>query len=233
MLEKVNATTDRVYAPLSDMTGNETLVIGQLGQSLDGRIATATGESKYINCSEGMTHLHRLRALCDAVVVGIGTVLCDNPMLTVRHVVGRSPARIIVDPSGRIPRNAKVLEDDGARRILITSSDGQFKAPEGVEVVRLERGPSGKRGFHPKLIVEALNGLGLRKILVEGGSHTVSTFLAAKCLNRLHVIVAPIVLGGGKTGLAVPGIDQLEMAIRPDVDVYRIGQDYLFDCRFK
>ena len=85
------------------------VVVGQCGQSIDARIATPTGHSHYINGEAGLVHLHRLRALVDAVVVGVGTAIKDDPLLTVRRVEGPSPARVIVDPSGRLPPGARVL----------------------------------------------------------------------------------------------------------------------------
>ena len=92
------------------------MVVGQFGQSIDGRIATVTGHSKYINGTAGLAHLHRLRALVDAVVVGIGTAVADDPQLTVRRVAGPSPARVVIDPSGRLPATARLLAEDGIRR---------------------------------------------------------------------------------------------------------------------
>src|ERR1700722_4202831 len=94
-------------------------VIGQLGQSLDGRIATPTGHSKYISGPEALRHLHQLRALVDAVVVGVQTVIADDPQLTVRHVEGRNPARVVIDPNGRLPPNARMLSDNHATVLTI------------------------------------------------------------------------------------------------------------------
>src|SRR5690606_35628749 len=107
-------------------------VVAQLGQSLDGRVATPTGESRWINRDAALDHLHRLRACVDAVVVGIGTVLAGGPRLNVRRVSGPHPARVVIDPNGRLPVNAQCLADDGARRIVIRACDVQ--TPEGVEV---------------------------------------------------------------------------------------------------
>ena len=97
------------------------IAVGQIGQSLDGRIATPAGHSHYVNGDDGLAHLHRLRALVDAVVVGIGTVIADDPQLTVRRVSGPHPARVVIDPSGKLPRNARVLANDGMRRVVITA----------------------------------------------------------------------------------------------------------------
>ena len=104
------------------------IVVGQIGQSLDGRIATPAGHSHYVNGDDGLAHLHRLRALVDAVVVGIGTVLADDPQLTVRRVNGPHPARVVIDPNGKLPRTARVLADDGVRRIVITDEPGTRSA---------------------------------------------------------------------------------------------------------
>ena len=109
------------------------VVVGQIGQSLDGRIATPKGHSHYVNGDDGLAHLHRLRALVDAVVVGIGTVIADDPQLTVRRVSGPHPARVVIDPNGKLPRDARVLADDGVRRIVITAEDTQW--PPGVELL--------------------------------------------------------------------------------------------------
>src|SRR5690349_8709954 len=97
---------DDRFGPLKAGAVDDLVVVGQFGQSLDGRVATETGHSHYINGPAGLAHLHRLRALVDVVVVGVGTALADNPQLTVRHVSGPSPARIVVDPRGRIAPRA-------------------------------------------------------------------------------------------------------------------------------
>src|ERR1700754_291255 len=113
------------------------VVVGQIGQSIDGRIATVTGHSKYINGPAGLAHLHRLRALVDAVMVGIGTAVADDPLLTVRRCTGPSPARIVLDPRGRLSPDAKVLADDGVRRMVITAEGVRPRLPSGVEIVEV------------------------------------------------------------------------------------------------
>src|SRR5471032_2123588 len=112
---------DERFGPLRRGGVDDLMVVGQIGQSIDGRIATETGHSKYINGPAGLDHLHRLRALADAVVIGVGTALADDPQLTVRRVTGPHPARVVVDPSGRLPANAKIFANDGVRRLLITA----------------------------------------------------------------------------------------------------------------
>ncbi|WP_420853213.1 RibD family protein, partial [Rhodoplanes elegans] len=118
-----------LFGPLRSGSVDSLMVIGQIGQSLDGRIATVGGRLEYINGAEGLAHLHRLRAVVDAVVVGVGTALCDDPRLTVRHVAGPDPARVVIDPHGRLDADARLLADDGTRRIVVTSA----AAPQGAE----------------------------------------------------------------------------------------------------
>src|SRR3954464_231539 len=109
------------FGPLRQGTVDDLVVVGQIGQSIDGRIATVTGHSKYINGPAGLDHLHRLRALVDAVLVGIGTAVADNPQLTVRRIAGPSPARIVLDPRGRLSPDCQVLAEDGVRRLVIVA----------------------------------------------------------------------------------------------------------------
>lgn len=219
----------RIYGPLIRANAPDTgFVIGQMGQSLDGRTATATGHSHYINGPAAILHLHRLRALVDAVVIGVGTAIADDPQLSVRHVDGPQPARVIIDPKGRLPASAKCLKPDGARRIVI----GAGPAPNitGVEHVRLNVTPE---GLAPAEILTALRANGLTRILVEGGGQTVSRFLAAGTLDRLHVMVSSMVIGAGPVGLSFGAIADLKDAIRPRTSSYVLPEgDVLFDCAF-
>ena len=210
----------RLYAPIAFAP---TLVIAQLGQSLDGRIATETGHSHYINGPESLVHLHRLRALVDAVIVGVGTVIADNPSLTVRRVEGPNPTRIVIDPARRIPRNAALLNDAAAPTILIHAT----QAAGGIQLPA----PNGR--IDPQAIIAALAAKGLRRLLIEGGARTVSSFLAAGALDRLHICVAPLLIGSGLPGITLPPIPRLDQAIRPPAALYAIGNDALFDLNLR
>src|SRR5215831_9956770 len=124
---------DRIFGPLGAGQVDDLVVVGQIGQSLDGRAATATGHSHYINGSDGLDHLHRLRAIVDAVVVGVGTALADDPLLTVRRVAGPHPARVVIDPKGRLSAAARALRDDGVRRLVIMAEGaGVLHLPAGI-----------------------------------------------------------------------------------------------------
>ena len=218
---------DELFGPLRAGSRDELMVLGQLGQSLDGRIATNSGHSQYINCAAGLDHLHRLRALVDAVVIGIGTALADNPQLNVRRVAGPNPARVVLDPRGRLHPDARVLIADGTRRVVVTTPQAPCAVADEVEVVRLAADDG---HIAPAAVLAALAARGLRRILIEGGARTVSGFMSAGCLDRLHVMVAPIILGTGRAGISLAPIDRVDHALRPPTRAYPIGEDVLFDC---
>jgi riboflavin-specific deaminase-like protein len=215
------------FGPLLQGASDGMVVVGQIGQSLDGRIATESGHSKYINGPAGLDHLHRLRALVDAVVIGVGTALADDPQLTVRRCAGPHPARVILDPNGRLPASAKVFADNGVRRLLITSEATRCTPPAGVEHVAL---PTIDKRIAPAAILAALAERGLRRVLIEGGADTVSRFLAAGCLDRLHVTVAPIILGAGRASFILPGFERADQALRMPVRAHQLDDEVLFDC---
>lgn len=216
-----------IFEPLRAGKTDAMMVVGQLGQTMDGRIATVTGQSKYINGQPGLTHLHQLRALLDAVVVGVGTVLADDPLLNVRLVAGKHPARVVIDPRGKLTPHARIWGRDGARRLWIVTEGVEVQAPEGVEVIAL---PANNGRIETKDILLSLHHAGLNRILIEGGADTVSRFLQAGCLDRLHLIVAPILMGSGRASLSLPAIEHMDQAMRLDVQTHLLGNEVLFDC---
>jgi riboflavin-specific deaminase-like protein len=215
------------FIPFLNADPTRPFVVAQLGQSLDGRIATTTGESRYISGSGALDHLHSLRAHVDAVVVGIGTVLADDPLLTVRRVPGRSPTRVILDPRGKLPNDARCFRETDAPSLVVRASDAP--TPDVLEVLHLPSDPAGR--IAPAAIIDALFGRGLRRILIEGGADTISRFIDAGCIDRLHVLVAPVIIGSGKPSLDLAPIGALDKALRPAADVYVLADgDVLFDC---
>ena len=201
------------------------VTVGQLGQSLDGRIATDGGAAQVVNGTANLDHLHRLRALADAVVVGAGTVCADDPRLTTRRVDGPSPVRVLLDPHGRVPADCRLFRDGAAPTLALT---GDARPIDGVEMEPL---PHGADGFAPTAVLAALHGRGLRRVLVEGGGVTVSRFLAAGALDRLHLGVAPLLMGSGRPAVTLPPIENLGEATRPAaVHVHPMPPDTLFDC---
>jgi riboflavin-specific deaminase-like protein len=216
-----------IFEAIRAGTVDEMVVVGQIGQSIDGRIATETGHSKYINGPAGLDHLHRLRSLVDAVVIGVGTALADDPQLTVRRVTGPHPARVVIDPNGRLPASARVFARDGVRRLLVTAEGTQCSPTSEAEILVL---PAAGGRIAPPTILAALAKRGLHRILIEGGADTVSGFLAAGCLDHLHVIVAPIILGAGRASFILHPIERADQALRMPVHAHQLGDEVLFDC---
>lgn len=227
------ALTDflELYLPFCQNNGHQDgfggRVVAHLGQSLDGCIATRTGDSQFVTGRENIVHLHRMRALCDAVIVGAGTVASDDPRLTTRLVAGDSPVRVVLDPRRRLGEGHKVFTDAMAPTLLCCARDHAGPARLGqAEVLAL---PSDARGLDLSALLEALARRGLRRLFVEGGGVTVSEFLARGLLNRLQIAVAPLIIGRGRTGVTLPACDALDQALRPACRVYRMGEDVLYD----
>lgn len=225
----IDAPWADIFGPLRRGVVDDLVVVGQIGQSLDGRIATASGHSRYINGRAGLTHLHRLRSLVDAVLVGVGTALADDPQLTVRHVAGPHPARVVLDPKARLAPCAKVFSCDGVRRLAIVAEGATCAFNAGVEVLAL---PASAGRIAPQAILAALAERGFKRILIEGGAETVSGFLAGNCLDRLHVIVAPIIMGSGRPGFVLPPIERADQAMRVSARTFQLEDEVLFDCDF-
>jgi diaminohydroxyphosphoribosylaminopyrimidine deaminase/5-amino-6-(5-phosphoribosylamino)uracil reductase len=204
------------------------LVVAQWGQSLDGRIATADGQSHYITGPADIKRLHRLRALVDAVIVGSRTVNLDNPRLTVRLVEGDNPLRVVLDPEGRLDDRRHVFSDGTTRTVVVRRAPGADDPPMmNDRVLLMPIAAAG--GFDPRLVIDVLREHGYRRVLVEGGGITVSRFLQAGVVDRLHVTVAPLLLGSGRPGLTLAPIESLDLALRPACRHYRLGDDMLFD----
>lgn len=222
----------KLYLPLCLGPKSTDLVIAHVGQSLDGQIATSTGASCFITGAQDLAHTHRLRALFDAVLVGRATVDCDDPRLTTRLVAGGNATRVVLDPSLRGFVERKVFRDGAAPTLLycLQGSRNGTKDYGLAEVVELAApGPV----LPPEAILEDLHRRGLRRVFVEGGGVTISHFLQAGLLRRLHVTISPLFLGQGRPGPTLAKIDGLDQALRPRVRRFPLGEDVLFDCEFR
>ncbi|APY91215.1 bifunctional diaminohydroxyphosphoribosylaminopyrimidine deaminase/5-amino-6-(5-phosphoribosylamino)uracil reductase RibD [Streptomyces alfalfae] len=190
--------------------------------TLDGRIAAADGTSRWITSAEARADVHRLRAECDAVVVGSGTQRADDPHLAVRGVAGAvQPLRVVVDTSGTaVTPGARVLDD--AAPTLIAVADDVTPAVTA-ETVRLPRADG---GLDVPALLDALHTRGVRSVLLEGGPTLAGAFVAAGAVDRVVGYLAPALLGAGPPALAGGGITTITQALRLDVsEIRRLGPD--------
>jgi riboflavin-specific deaminase-like protein len=219
-----------LYLPICSATTAHPITVGHLGQSLDGFIATHAGESQYVTGEENIRHLHRMRALCDAVVVGAGTVAADDPQLTTRHVSGPSPVRVVLDPTRRLAGHYRVFNDDSADTLYVCSAAlvraGEARVGRAHIVPVQECGD----GLDVTAVQQLLHERGCHRIFVEGGGVTVSMFLEANLLDRLQIAVAPLLIGDGRPAIRITPRTALSDCHRPRYRVFRMGADVLFDC---
>ncbi|WP_239451464.1 RibD family protein [Elioraea rosea] len=202
-------------------------VTAHLAQSLDGRIATRSGVSQWISDRADIIHTHRLRALHHAILVGAGTIAADDPQLTTREVKGETPVRIVLDTERRLSPAYRVFSG-GAPTLLVCAADVAGPQRHGeAEVVRLPRDASGRLDL--ALLLRRLWQRGLTHLFVEGGGVTVGRFLAAGLLDRLHVAVAPLLIGSGLSALVLPEATRPEDGLRAEAKTYTLGADTLFD----
>ncbi|MEO0321985.1 MAG: RibD family protein [Myxococcota bacterium] len=165
--------------------------------TLDGKIASRTGDSRWITSKASRTHAHRLRAQADAVLVGIGTVLADDPLLNVRHVEGPDPRRVVLDGTLRMPESARVLAGPGGPTTVFhgPSAPASRRAALTAAGARLHEVPGTARGLDLPSVLRALGAQGSRALLVEGGARVHGALLDAGLVDRVEVFVAPRILG--------------------------------------
>ena len=219
-----------LYLPICGATAANPITVGHLGQSLDGFIATHAGESQYVTGEENILHLHRMRALSDAVIVGAGTVAADDPLLTTRHVEGPSPLRVVLDPTRRLAEHYKVFNDESAETLYVCARSlvaaGETRVGRA-SIVALGEGPD---SVDAGAVLRHLRARGCHRIFVEGGGVTVSMFLEANLLDRLQIAIAPLLIGDGRPAIRLPARTALSDCHRPRYRVFRMGADVLFDC---
>jgi riboflavin-specific deaminase-like protein len=219
--------------PLLDRPGGGAAwAVGQLGQSLDGCVATHRGDANFVNGPEVLLHLHRLRALCDAVIVGAGTAAADNPQLTTRRVPGAHPVRVVLDPGLRLSPGLQLFADRQAPTLLVCDAARAAEAAGRVgedQVLGVPALCAADGTLDLRALLAALQARGLRVLFVEGGGVTVSRFITQGCLDRLHLSVAPVIIGGGRPGLQLPTTDAMCDCLRPPARVFRMGSDVLWD----
>jgi len=219
-----------LYLPICRAGADRPITIGHLGQSLDGFIATHAGESRWVTGQENMIHMHRLRALCDAVIVGAGTVAADDPQLTTRLVAGANPLRVVLDPTRRLSDRHRVFNDASAETLYVCGRS-QVRPGEtrfgSATVIGVDECPD---DIDVGAVIRLLRARGCARVFVEGGGVTVSAFLEARLLDRLHVAIAPLLIGDGRPAIRLSPPAALVDCHRPRYRVFRMGPDVLFDC---
>ncbi len=216
LLGAVTARNDRPY------------VVLKYAQTLDGRIATHTGDSKWISGEPERRASHALRAACDGVLVGIGTVLADDPQLTVRLVPGASPLRVVLDTTLRVPASAGILAD-AAPTLVITS---RLSPPQGRDELR-ERGiavkvvdPQPPWGVDLAAALAVLREQGVGSVLVEGGAAVITSFLRQRLVDRVVAGIAPTILGAGKEAVGDLSVSRMSDSLRlTGSTVHVLGDD--------
>ena len=198
--------------------------IGQIGQSLDGKIALLNGNSHYINDKNSISYLHSLRSICDAVVVGVNTIRKDDPLLTTRAIKGPNPQRIIIDPSLKLTNKYKVFKD-GMPNIIFTHSKLNKKF-NNTQIYKLP-----EKNF-TNLIYQNINRLGYKLVLVEGGSKTISKFLENRLLNIMQFIIAPTIIGSGINSINIEPITNLKNVIRTKNNIFKFGKEVIVSLEF-
>ena len=220
-----------LYAPLCCGPRSRALVVGHLGQSLDGRVATVTGASRFVTGPEDLRHTHRLRALFDAVMIGAQTATRDDPRLTTRLVPGPQPARVVLDPQARLDSRLQLLSDGAARTIVVTARGANATPARWGAHVEWVQVPAEAGLLAPQAVLGALRAHGLSRIFIEGGGVTISRFLQAGALDRLQLAIAPKIIGSGTPALQLPPIAEMGEAITAACcRRFALGADMLFDC---
>ena len=206
----------------------------KLAQTLDGNIATCTGDSKWITSKASRVRGHQLRAEADAILVGRGTVMADDPELSVRYVNGCSPTKIVLDSQLKIGLNAKIFS--GAPLIIATSNEGcqkriKERKKKGAQIWQL---PILNGQIDLKAVLQKAAQMGLRHILIEGGSRVAASALRLSLVDRIAAFVAPKILGAGIPAIGSLNITSITDAIElENAKVESIGNDFLFTARVK
>lgn len=228
-------TFARLYLPTvlgaaAARAAGRSFVIAHVTQTLDGRIACENGQSQWIGNDEDLRHSHRMRALCDGVLVGAETAIQDDPRLTVRHVDGPNPRRIVLSGRGRALAGMErrhLATTPGC--IVVLQPDVAAVAPsDQVALMTAERTADAR--LDPGSVLARLRSAGVHSLYVEGGANTVSSFLQAAVIDLLQVHVASILLGSGVASFTLPPVQHVRYAVPFTVDHVALDGHLLLNC---
>ena len=206
-------------------------VIVKAAMSMDGKIATRTGDSRWISGDKARKYAHGLRSSCDAVLVGINTVLKDDPQLTARIPGARNPVKIVLDDELRIPLGAKLLQE--GKIVIATCAKSREERKKALEQKGAKVILCGEGGVDLRILLDELGKMGMSSVLVEGGSEVQGSFLDAGLIDKLVLVYAPMLIGGreAKTAFGGNGSELAGQAMKVRIEkVKKIGPDYIFEC---
>ena len=198
--------------------------IGQIGQSLDAKIALNNGNSHYINEKESITYLHCLRSISDGILVGVNTIIKDNPLLTTRKIKGQNPTRLIIDPSLKLTNKYKIFKDKNTNIVFTTSN--KTKNLNNTTIVKLP-----KKDFTLG-VYKFLKKSSLKYILIEGGATTLSHFIEQNLINYMQFIISPTLIGSGVNSVKLKPITNLKKAIRRKSNFAKLGKEIVATLDF-
>ncbi|MEG0471060.1 MAG: bifunctional diaminohydroxyphosphoribosylaminopyrimidine deaminase/5-amino-6-(5-phosphoribosylamino)uracil reductase RibD [Solibacillus sp.] len=217
---------------IHNMVTNRPFVVSKIAMTLDGKIATANGHSQWITGEAARQHVHELRSEMDAILVGVGTILTDNPQLTTRltNRISKNPIRIILDSKLQTPLSSHVANTTEAKTLLVTSLEADEKkaknlSTQGVEIIRVGKD---ERGLKIEEMLSQLYHRGITDILLEGGGMVNASFLRAGLIDQFIVYISPKLLGGEHSISPFRGedVDSMEAAMQLNFsDVQKIGDD--------
>ena len=226
----------RLNAPFFKlMTTGMPYVIAKWAMSLDGKTATYTGDSRWVSSKESREHVHKVRSQVDAVIVGINTVLRDDPLLTSRIPGGRNPKRIVLDSQARIPMDCKLLKSLAESEVIIATTPSapgervETLRKAGCGVVLLE---GDEQGVNPVEFLKVLGQWKFTNVLLEGGGSLTASFFEKGLVDRVMVFISPKIIGGveAKTPVGGKGVASIEESLKlKEIQVTRFSEDILIE----
>ncbi|MBC7473073.1 MAG: bifunctional diaminohydroxyphosphoribosylaminopyrimidine deaminase/5-amino-6-(5-phosphoribosylamino)uracil reductase RibD, partial [Candidatus Sericytochromatia bacterium] len=231
ILEKECQELNRIF--ITNILKNKTHLLIKIAQTLDGKIATKTGDSKWITNINARKYVHELRAKYDAVMVGSNTAIIDNPKLDVRHVTGRNPKRIIIDSNLKIPLTHNLICDELKENTIIFTSNNlsshqyQKYIDTGIKIIKCK---SKDNYLDLNDILKKAYELKIYSILLEGGAGLITQFVKQKLFDEMMIFISPKIIGSGKESIGELNIDKINDAIEfSEVRYKQIDDQIIFN----
>ncbi len=202
-------------------------VILKIAQTLDGKIAASNGDSKWITSDDSRKLVHRLRSRIDAVLVGAGTIVKDNPELTLHKIKGKNPRAIVLASSGKIPPGSRVLKNNrGSKTVIVISKAGVNLNYSNAELWKIKEGADG--GIDIRQFLKKAGKEGISSLLIEGGREVFTSFLKHKLADKIYYFLSPKIMGKGLETFGDLGIKRIKDSLKlKDIELERFSNDFL------